>query len=525
MSFEIHKWDGLAKRGKFTTKSGRSFETPALFPVVHPKAQRISPETLQNVLGFDQFIISTYIISKHYEIDTLPSIHEFLDSKSVIMMDSGAYQLMLYGDVELSSEGTIRIQEKLQTDIGVIMDHPIGYDVSFKEAKKRVETTVNRVNESLKLIGDESAVSWTLPIQGGKYLDLIGSYLDQVITAEILKKYSFFALGSVVQVMINQDYSTLVKMIITAKEKLPVKFPLHLFGAGHPAMFALAAYLGCDTFDSAAYSLMAKDGRYMTSYGTYHINDLPDLPCVCPVCSKVTLYDFINSKDKTTMLALHNLWVSKQEIMEIRLAISRGDLWDLVIRRANTVPGLARATKLAIKMLCQKRRIRDLYLSGTPASKNYAIRISNKIDLLKPEIQFIIDRAAGFIDNISNDVVIILFIDMTSTSSKRLPEKLLTNLRNEVVSGIFLASPVFGYIPISVNELFPTSQYTSDLTIDEMNLELLEKQKDIMKLQDVSNLIAISDYTWPDEIINKLLHKLDFKIIKTDKIYSELLKI
>ena len=35
--FEIIRRDGLARIGKFTTKSGRTMETPALLPVVNPK--------------------------------------------------------------------------------------------------------------------------------------------------------------------------------------------------------------------------------------------------------------------------------------------------------------------------------------------------------------------------------------------------------------------------------------------------------------------------------------------------------
>ena len=76
--------------------------------------------------------------------------------------------------------------------------------------------------------------------------------------------------------MINQDYEALVHMVATARARLPITYPLHLFGAGHPAMFALATFLGCDTFDSAAYILMAKDNRYMTVEGTYQLEDLVD---------------------------------------------------------------------------------------------------------------------------------------------------------------------------------------------------------------------------------------------------------
>ena len=45
-------------------------------------------------------------------------------------------------------------------------------------------------------------------------------------------------------------FETLVDMIMAAKLHLPPDKPLHLFGAGHPMMFAFAVALGCDMFDS-----------------------------------------------------------------------------------------------------------------------------------------------------------------------------------------------------------------------------------------------------------------------------------
>ncbi|NIM45993.1 MAG: tRNA-guanine transglycosylase, partial [Nitrososphaeria archaeon] len=61
-------------------------------------------------------------------------------------------------------------------------------------------------------------------------------------------------------------FDLLVDMILTSKMNLPPNRPLHLFGAGHPLMFSLAVAMGCDLFDSAAYSIYAKENRYMTEY-------------------------------------------------------------------------------------------------------------------------------------------------------------------------------------------------------------------------------------------------------------------
>jgi 7-cyano-7-deazaguanine tRNA-ribosyltransferase len=88
--------------------------------------------------------------------------------------------------------------------------------------------------------------------------------------------------------MENYRYDVLVDMIAAAKMNLPLERPLHLFGAGHPTMFALAVAMGCDLFDSAAYALYAREGRYMTESGTWRLGELDYLPCQCPKCANTT---------------------------------------------------------------------------------------------------------------------------------------------------------------------------------------------------------------------------------------------
>ena len=59
MSFEITDWDGLAKCGTFTVNE-KVIHTPALFPVVHPSFQDITPQDLKKKFGYSHLITSTY---------------------------------------------------------------------------------------------------------------------------------------------------------------------------------------------------------------------------------------------------------------------------------------------------------------------------------------------------------------------------------------------------------------------------------------------------------------------------------
>jgi 7-cyano-7-deazaguanine tRNA-ribosyltransferase len=142
--------------------------------------------------------------------------------------------------------------------------------------------------------------------------------------------------------MNSYRYAEMVDVVAAAKRGLGVDAPVHLFGAGHPMMFALAAAMGCDLFDSAAYALYARDDRYLTVRGTEHLADLDYLPCECPVCASHAPDDLRAHDDaeRERLLAEHNLHVSYGELRRVKQAIRRGNLLELVEARARSHPAM-----------------------------------------------------------------------------------------------------------------------------------------------------------------------------------------
>ena len=65
--FEIIKRDGLARIGKFETRSG-TLETPALLPVVNPKIFTVTPRELYDEFGFRALITNSYIIKNNAKV-------------------------------------------------------------------------------------------------------------------------------------------------------------------------------------------------------------------------------------------------------------------------------------------------------------------------------------------------------------------------------------------------------------------------------------------------------------------------
>ena len=332
--FEIKDKDLAARIGRLRTPSG-IIETPALFPVIDPTRQQPSVREIEE-LGFSQIITNAYLLWRRSGRKSPGDIHEVIGFTKTIMTDSGAYQILQYGDIEADPITIVEFQKEIGSDIAVILDYPTGNARTREQAEYSVEETLRRAKLSLDHIDPEKRV-WVLPIQGGEFLDLVERSAKE---ASRIKEYAMYALGSPTVHMERYNYSVLLDMIYTAKSNLPLTKPLHLFGAGHPMIIPFAVALGVDTFDSASYILYARDDRYMTETRTYRLQDIDYFPCNCPVCSKYTPQELLElpKPERTRLLAIHNLHVLRKTILEVKLAIREGRLWELLEERSRAHP-------------------------------------------------------------------------------------------------------------------------------------------------------------------------------------------
>ncbi len=376
MSFEIRSKDLLGRIGLLRTKSG-TVETPLLLPVVNPNSQMIPARELRDTFCFDAIITNSYLVwRKSREEKDIPTIHKLLNFDGVIETDSGAYQILRYGDVEVQPNEIIRFQERLDSDIAVILDVPTGQEGSKERAKWTVEETIRRADQALGTVTRRD-VLWVGPVQGGVYSDLVAHSAREMAKRD----FSIYALGSPTPVMQQYRYDVLVDMIMAAKSNLPPDRPLHLFGAGHPMMFALAVALGCDIFDSASYALFARNGRYMTAQGTVKIEDLEYFPCDCPTCHKRTPEEVrkLLLAERDRFLASHNLHICFSELQTVKQAIIDGRLWELVETRTRSHPALQTAFQ---RMLAYAEELEK----ETPVRKRKGPFIVSTDSLNRPEV-------------------------------------------------------------------------------------------------------------------------------------------
>jgi 7-cyano-7-deazaguanine tRNA-ribosyltransferase len=270
--FEIKDRDGLARVGIFNTDRG-SVNTPALMPVINPNISLIRASEIR-AMGCEMVITNAYILKKSGRNE---DVHEILDFDGPVMTDSGTFQSHVYGGIEFSNEEMLSFQRDLGSDISTIVDEFVEPDDSYETAKRKTDETIARAEKAYHV--HEKVLA--LPVQGGLYKDI------RKKCAEAYYEYeAVFPLGGVVPLMESQRYGELIGVILTCKRYLNPSMPVHLFGCGHPMLFAIAALFGCDLFDSAAYSKFASEDKLMFETGTIPLSEIEEDVCDCPTCSR-----------------------------------------------------------------------------------------------------------------------------------------------------------------------------------------------------------------------------------------------
>ncbi|HET7405425.1 MAG TPA: tRNA guanosine(15) transglycosylase TgtA [Candidatus Bathyarchaeia archaeon] len=335
MSFQVHAKDLLGRIGTLRTKSG-AFTTPHMFPVLDPNRQTIEPEFFEEV-GIDAVMTNAYLLKRGQRTPTVTDVHDLLGFKQTVATDSGAYQILEFGKVGVEPKEIVEFQERINTDIGVILDVPTGFRSDPSRARWTVDETIRRADQALKAITRKDTL-WVGPVQGGVHLKEV----KRSATEMAKRNFPIYALGSPTELMESQRYDVLMEMILAAKQQLPADKPLHLFGAGHPVLFPFLVALGCDLFDSAAYALYARAGRYLTPEGTMLLGDMAEFACTCPACVDTTPSKVMRADlgERELRVAKHNLWTCFSELRRIREAIRKGRLWDLLELRSGASPAL-----------------------------------------------------------------------------------------------------------------------------------------------------------------------------------------
>lgn len=220
--FEISKTDLAGRIGTLYTNHGK-IETPAYVPVIHPIKQTISSKKIREI-GFDLVITNAYITKNNYGDKAIEKgIHKIINFDGAIMTDSGGYQVLEYGDVEVLPPEMAKFEKGILTDFAIPLDKPTGFGLPLKKAESYVKHTLKVSKQTLDDSADNGQI-WIGPIQGGEHFDLVAKSTKSLVKIG----FNMLALGSPVEFMESYEYRLLAQMIISAKKICHILF-LYIF--------------------------------------------------------------------------------------------------------------------------------------------------------------------------------------------------------------------------------------------------------------------------------------------------------
>lgn len=450
--FEVRERDGLGRIGILETRHGR-VTTPALLPVVNPNRPVIPPEELADRFGAEILITNAYILGKEplREVALRKGVHGLLGFSRPIMTDSGAFQAHVYGHVDVTNPDVIEFQRRIGSDLGTVLDLFSEPSHDAERAAADVDDTIRRIREASSLRGEMGLVG---VIQGALHPEVRERCAREVSALGV----SVCAIGGVVPLLETYRFRDLVRVILASKKGLDPSKPVHLFGAGHPLVFPLAALLGCDLFDSASYAKYARDGRMLFPEGTRRASDVADSGCLCPVCESHRMPEIASSEG---LLARHNLHVCFGAIREVRRAIAHGDLWELAERRARAHPELLVALR-------ELRRHNDFLEEFEPLSRRGALYYVGPETAHRPVLhRFRRRMAERYVPPPAGGLVVLP--EGTRPYAARYAQAIDRILAAADVHPV--VKSVWGPVPLEMDHLWPMSQSVVPETMDVEALE------------------------------------------------------
>jgi queuine tRNA-ribosyltransferase len=339
-----------ARAGELLTPHA-TVPTPVFLPVGSQGAVKtLTPEEVKS-LGFNIVLANTYHLYLRPGIgviERLGGLHNFMGWDSAILTDSGGYQVFSLAPLrQVNDEGVIfrshidgsqhnftpelavQYQEALGADIIMALDECPAHDDSLDKVKKATERTHRWAERCLKAHNRPGQALYAI-VQGGLFPELRRQ------SAEYLTSLDFpgYAIGGL---SIGEPKKVTMTMVKETAAFLPENKPRYLMGVGSPEDIVESVARGCDIFDSALPTRVARNGALFTWQGRVNITNAAysnmEQPivadCSCYACrnfSAAYLHHLFNAGELLAyrLATIHNLSFISELMAKIRGAIADG---------------------------------------------------------------------------------------------------------------------------------------------------------------------------------------------------------
>ncbi|MGC9189810.1 MAG: tRNA-guanine transglycosylase, partial [Conexivisphaera sp.] len=197
---------------------------------------------------------------------------------------------------------------------------------------------------------------------------------------------------------------------------------------------------GADTFDSASYALFARELRYMTRCGVRNVGELEELPCSCPICSRRTPRELLEMprEEAVGLIARHNLYVLREELLDVRQALHEGRLWEYLMQKTTCHPSLYGVRSLMVEASGDFAEFTRLF-------KRRALLLFGHEDVHRPELM----TAASRVRRVPPHGKSITLLIVHSVEVQAAPS---------VGDDVYFVVPFLGVVPPGLSDVYPFSQ-------------------------------------------------------------------
>lgn len=342
-----------ARRGQLATLRG-SVETPVFMPV--GTLGTVKGLTIDQILSTGAGLIlgNTYHLALRPGselIERMGGLHEFMGWEKPILTDSGGFQIFSLANLteiteqgasfqshidgrrlELTPEESIRIQERLGSDIAMVLDHVVALPAERTAVREAMERSTRWAERCLNAASRKQQAKFAI-VQGGLDLDL------RVDSAAGLTKLPFdgFAVGGL---SVGEPPPEMYRVIEGTTPHLPVDKPRYLMGVGRPIDLLEGIHRGIDMFDCVMPSRNGRNALAFTWDGPLRLRNAKhaednrpiDESCPCLACrhSRGYLRHLFISKEMLgpILLTHHNLTFYQLLMAEARNQIEQNTYAD-----------------------------------------------------------------------------------------------------------------------------------------------------------------------------------------------------
>jgi queuine tRNA-ribosyltransferase len=339
-----------ARAGELLTPRA-TVPTPVFLPVGSQGAVKtLAPEEVKS-LGFNMVLANTYHLYLRPGVDIiekLGGLHNFMGWDGAILTDSGGYQVFSLAPLrQVSDEGVtfrshidgsqhnftpelaMQYQEALGADIIMALDECPAHDDSLDKVKKAAERTHRWAERCLKVHKRPGQALYAI-VQGGLFPELRRQSAEYLVSLD----FPGYAIGGL---SIGEPKSVTMTMVEATAALLPESKPRYLMGVGSPEDILESVARGCDFFDSALPTRVARNGALFTWQGRVNITNAAysnmEQPivadCNCYACrnfSAAYLHHLFNAGELLAyrLATIHNLSFISELMAKIRGAILDG---------------------------------------------------------------------------------------------------------------------------------------------------------------------------------------------------------